>query len=447
MNFLKHSPTTWQEAGVKIMAMGIRLWRIKYAMKLVFVLNLAFVTFLFLRTENIAEKHDYTILFRRARQRLPWNLASGNVNDNVNICTKSILLFGMKQHWEEYCRFSVMSRFRHLVKFPRIFNCPNLKCQGRIFYSESIRDINKADIVLFTNVYKWLTQDMWSWAHGNRSDHQPWVLVSVDSPMYVPGLKPPDQFLDTTYNLIASYKEDSDVHLPYGLYQPYSKDESLQSNIDLKVFLKNKKGLISWISSNCNTFQWDRRRLVRDINAILDVNIYGKCGNNQQIPWNDRNATESVLGRHKFYLSLENSCCRDYISGRFWRALEAGTVPIVVGASLEDYNRVAPPNSFIHVDQFESLAAMLIHVTLTSNDDERYLQYFQWRKKGRIKVIGQGDQYVAPLKNETHCSILEKYLQYNGTAAERRVTYMGKRWLGSCKNCGDKWINDYMLPT
>ena len=60
---------------------------------------------------------------------------------------------------------------------------------------------------------------------------------------------------------------------------------------------------------------------------------------------------------YKFYLAFENSNCKDYVTEKFFtNALHNGVVPIAMGASMEEYAAIAPPNSFLHVDQFGSPA-------------------------------------------------------------------------------------------
>lgn len=353
----------------------------------------------------------------------------------------SMLLFGMKPHWNVFCQYPEMARFRHLIEFPRDISCPALNQTLTVKFSESPEDLPRSDIVLFTNVYMWLSPEMWAWAHGNRSDAQPWVLVSLDSPLYVPGLGPPEQFRDTSYNWIASYKSDSEVKLPYGYYEPFGNNKPPE--VDLRTFIRNKTDLISWMSSNCETLQWDRHRFVNDMKQILSVDKFGRCGE-REVPWNDDKAVRSVLGSYKFYLSLENSCCDDYVTEKFWRALDIGIVPVVVGASLEQYERIAPPNSFIHVDQFASLAELAIHLTLVSNSEEKYLEYFQWRNLGRVILSSQEEQYIAPLTERTHCAVFEHYLRAN-RSNYKTLEYNGRRWTGSCDKCGEKWIKSYML--
>lgn len=55
---------------------------------------------------------------------------------------------------------------------------------------------------------------------------------------------------------------------------------------------------------------------------------------------------------YKFYLSFENSICRDYVTEKFYNALLFKTVPIVYGGA--NYSAVAPKGSYINVRDFPS---------------------------------------------------------------------------------------------
>ncbi len=55
-----------------------------------------------------------------------------------------------------------------------------------------------------------------------------------------------------------------------------------------------------------------------------------------------------VEANYKFYLSFENSYCRDYITEKFWKVLKYQVVPIVMGAG--DYSLYAPKKSYINVE-------------------------------------------------------------------------------------------------
>ena len=56
---------------------------------------------------------------------------------------------------------------------------------------------------------------------------------------------------------------------------------------------------------------------------------------------------------YKFYLSFENSNCRDYVTEKFYNPLLFTTVPIVYGGA--EYEVIgAPRNSYIDVRNFTS---------------------------------------------------------------------------------------------
>ena len=73
----------------------------------------------------------------------------------------------------------------------------------------------------------------------------------------------------------------------------------------------------------------------------------------------------------KFYLSFENAYhCNDYISEKFWRnALHSNLVPIVFGPHLDDVLAVAPPNSFIHAEQFDSPSQLVNYIDYLDKND------------------------------------------------------------------------------
>jgi glycoprotein 3-alpha-L-fucosyltransferase len=57
-------------------------------------------------------------------------------------------------------------------------------------------------------------------------------------------------------------------------------------------------------------------------------------------------------------------------------------VPVVLGAHKEDYLAAAPPNSFIHVEDFSSVQDLAEHLQMLSENDEEYNKYFQWKGTG-----------------------------------------------------------------
>jgi len=88
---------------------------------------------------------------------------------------------------------------------------------------------------------------------------------------------------------------------------------------------------------------------------------------------------EMLNQKYKFYLAFENSNCRDYITEKFFINSLGRAVPIVMGASRDDYRRSSPPNSYIHVDDFNSPAHLAQYLHKLDADDMAYNRYFEWK--------------------------------------------------------------------
>jgi glycoprotein 3-alpha-L-fucosyltransferase len=59
-------------------------------------------------------------------------------------------------------------------------------------------------------------------------------------------------------------------------------------------------------------------------------------------------------------------------------------VPIVYGASREDYEQVAPSNSFIHVDDYESPLQLAQYLLELNGNSTKYNEYFKWKNDGEF---------------------------------------------------------------
>lgn len=57
-------------------------------------------------------------------------------------------------------------------------------------------------------------------------------------------------------------------------------------------------------------------------------------------------------------------------------------VPVVMGAHPDDYKRVAPPVSYIHVEEFSGPEELAKYLLKIAADDEEYNKYFRWKRTG-----------------------------------------------------------------
>ncbi|GIX93846.1 glycoprotein 3-alpha-L-fucosyltransferase A [Caerostris extrusa] len=55
-----------------------------------------------------------------------------------------------------------------------------------------------------------------------------------------------------------------------------------------------------------------------------------------------------------------------------------------MGARPEDYDRAAPPHSYIHVDDFSSPKELAEYLTVLDKNDTLYNEYFRWKGAGEF---------------------------------------------------------------
>ena len=179
----------------------------------------------------------------------------------------------------------------------------------------------------------------------------------------------------------ASYRRDSTIVAPYGAW---SRDTRIpHQQLDHVKIARNKTRQVAWFVSNCKSRN-NRLEYARQLGQHINVDIFGSCGD-KKCPRSSKSECQKMLREeYKFYLAFENSDCVDYITEKFWEtALHNDVIPIVMGAGVEDYAAVAPPGSFIHVDQFSSPGDLAEYLHKLDNDHQLFQEYFQWKSDPR----------------------------------------------------------------
>ena len=144
-----------------------------------------------------------------------------------------------------------------------------------------------------------------------------------------------------------------------------------------------------------------------------------------------------ILESHKFYLALENSKCRNYITEKVWlNAFQRTLVPIVYGPPKEDYELVLPPNSFIFIEDFASLSNLAEYIMFLNNSDNIYNQYHAWR------ISGNSVSTPGHLRPRNMCRVIERLL--HDEISEKTGSFQlfpqpdwDLWWLGSCQSTED----------
>ena len=164
--------------------------------------------------------------------------------------------------------------------------------------------MNKSDAVIFANWFEPTASEV-----AGKSKRQVWILYSLESPQNTADIFSAHAHL---VNWTATYRRDSTIVTPYAKWVPYKK--RLRKKM-IKNYAKGKEKKIAWFASNCQTSN-ERLDFALKLSRHMQVDIYGECGT-LECP---RAVKEcfSMLKNYKFYLSFENSNCRDYITEKFF---------------------------------------------------------------------------------------------------------------------------------
>ena len=78
----------------------------------------------------------------------------------------------------------------------------------------------------------------------------------------------------------------------------------------------------------------------------------------------------------------KNNNLTDYVTEKMANVIQAGAIPIYMGAPNVEPDWVPGNNSIIRTDQFESPKHLAEYLQKVLDDEELYNSYFEWKKKG-----------------------------------------------------------------
>ncbi|ESO91053.1 hypothetical protein LOTGIDRAFT_122340 [Lottia gigantea] len=206
-----------------------------------------------------------------------------------------------------------------------------------------------------------------------RHFFQRWVIHNIEPP---PRTLLGYEQLAGVFNWTAWYRLDSDIPVKYGGLVELNDNNAPKSvNISKNYGLTNTR-MAAWMSSNCHDYV--RRQLfIREMKGHLgtDMDLYGACGT-KQCP---ETICRDFLENYKFFFTIENSNCKDYITEKFWEALRRRQVPIVTGS--KGYEKVAPSHSYINADDFQSSKSLSDYLLYLAKNEAKYNEYLSWTNK------------------------------------------------------------------
>ena len=221
-------------------------------------------------------------------------------------------------------------------------NCPVINCE---LLSDKTR-INESDYVV---AHMW---DIWNTKEkipNYRPKFQRWIFTTYESPMRSYDYTK----FNRVFNLTSTYILDSDFP---GMYQALSdfvweKNKTFDKNHD---FSQGKIGLAAAIISNCRSDEKSNRYdYIKEMREYMKVDVFGDCGEKCPIHFKNNisgDCREIVASEYKFYLSFENSICKDYVTEKFFSILKYNIIPVVLGGG--SYSKYVRFKFFFYLKKF-----------------------------------------------------------------------------------------------
>lgn len=156
---------------------------------------------------------------------------------------------------------------------------------------------------------------------------------------------------------------------------------------------KTKDKCIALMASNCGSGgATSRTAYLQEFMSHIHVDSYGKCLHNKDVPkdmdfpiYSNHGASMrnkiAIFKDYKFVLTFENNNITDYVTEKLPCVLQAGSVPIYMGAPNVHPFWTPGENAIIRTDQFEGPQQLAKYLTKLCESDEEYYKYFEWKKK------------------------------------------------------------------
>lgn len=213
--------------------------------------------------------------------------------------------------------------------------------------------------------------------------------------------------------------------------------------------------------SHCETAS-RRENYIKELRKHIDIDIYGKCSNyfTNSLPdpcpkGSPEDCFNKVINSYKFYLSFENSLCDDYISEKFWKffavrsIFDVSLVPVVRGATEEQFKKVTFRNSYLNAYNFESPKDLGAYLNYLNGNNTAYLEYFEWKRDLFNKLdknlnkgfVGKGSGgeflFLKDKKKSPFCYLCEQLHNMTYMNSNTNRVWKLSEWFGWKTSCWD----------
>jgi hypothetical protein len=183
---------------------------------------------------------------------------------------------------------------------------------------------------------------------------------------------------------------------------PYFNNEAYSNWTLQRPEMHNKTRFALWMHNNCAS-RSQREVLVQQLMRYIPVDSPGTCLHNHAPPGAPHKKDPlKLLASYKFYIMFENALGEnDWVSSTYFRTLDAGTVPVYLGAP--NILKFAPAErSVIRACDFDSLEDLADYLLYLDRNETAYNEYLSWKKVGPSEEFQALMQVTEP---STFCSM------------------------------------------
>lgn len=208
---------------------------------------------------------------------------------------------------------------------------------------------------------------------------QIWVYFAVESPLNSYNVLFAKPEWHHVFNWTMTYRRDSDFYFGYG---DFIKRSDALPKRDFSAIVSGKSKMVAWFVSNCYA-QSKRGDIASALKEHFQVDIYGKCGVLKCDTEESVRCFDMLTKDYFFYLSFENSLCKDYVTEKLYRVMkQVDIIPVVYGGA--NYSSLLPKHSFIDVQQFRTIIELADFLRKVASDRNLYQSYLSWKNEWQV---------------------------------------------------------------
>ncbi|KAG0339155.1 4-alpha-L-fucosyltransferase [Podila minutissima] len=200
------------------------------------------------------------------------------------------------------------------------------------------------------------------------------------------------------------------MDIPIPLYE-ITKDFALQlANTEPSFpFERKPENYVGIMVSNCDPKN-NRNELIHALIDKAGAHSFGSCIHTTEMPeefritptnWGDWvNNKLKMLGGYPFVFAGENSSCMGYVTEKIYNALQAGAIPIYLGAV--DIADFVPEGSYVDVSKFKDFDALVDYIKTVDRS-----QFYKWKEVVK-KDPSQFCKSCFKVEDEPWCNVIKK---------------------------------------